>query len=159
MNAPTIPKEVREQFEDYAYRHYEAARMSVALAGRTVKPKIERADYFKKAPDGQSYINTMASALWVGWKLCLDASAPWLERANLWTAWAQAQDRVQATLPADYAVSLHMEKEGFYVGLTGPDGEMVEYDDPDNIEEVGSMVRIVDAALAAAIAHHSMSLN
>jgi hypothetical protein len=37
-----IPKEVRDQFEDYAWRQYESARMSQALQGAKVHAKLER---------------------------------------------------------------------------------------------------------------------
>ena len=147
-----IPKEVRAQFEDYAYRNYQAARVALALRGTTVKPLIEKKEFCKRDKDGD-YVNQGASALWIGWKLCLEASAPWLERASLWLNWAESQDRVLANIPAGYSLSLVMEKEGFWISLTDPIDLYVEYEEPENTEEVGSLVKIIDNALAAAIAH------
>lgn len=147
-----IPKEIRDQFEDYAYRNYEAARMAMALMGTTVRPLANKEDFCKRDKKGD-YLNQAASALWLGWKLCLDASAPWIELATLWTAWAESQDRVLAQIPAGYALSLVMEKDGFWISLVDPMNHPVEYEEPEDIEAVGSMVKIIDSALSAAVQH------
>jgi hypothetical protein len=153
-----IPPEVREQFEDYAYRNYEAARMALALTGKRVKAKMDRPDYLKRDAAG-AYENAAVALTFVGWKLCLDAQAEWLSAATLWKQWADVQDRVLAQIPLAYTIALCMEKEGFYVGLSDPQGEAIEYDDPADLDEVGSFVKIIDAALAAAVDHYKRSLN
>lgn len=166
MTDPTkIPKAIREQFEVYAYRHYEASRMSAALQGEKVRAKLTREDFL--AMEGGNYTNASTSMLWLGWKLCLDAQAPILEAANMWRQWAEQQERIAEQMPDGYTIMLCMERSpetdphasGNWVDLVDDTGEQVEYADPEDLDSPGSIFRIIDAALAAAKAHAALKLN
>jgi len=156
----TYPKAVIDQFEDFSYKQYETSRVMTAMTngGERVQAKLSRDELFARAVDG-SYRVASTTLMWLGWKLCLEAQAPTLEAATRWKQWADVQDRVDEQIPDGYTVSLCMEKAGFYIGLTGPKDEVVEYEDPADLESPMSMVRIVDAALAAAKADNAKNLN
>lgn len=156
----TYPQAVVDQFEDFAYKQYETSRVMTAMTnnGERVQAKLSRKDFTERAADG-SYKLASTSLMWLGWKLCLEAQAPILESASRWSQWAECQDRVDEQIPTGYTVALCMEKDGFYVGLTGPDDETVEYEDPADLNSPMSVVRIVDSALAAAKADHAKTLN
>lgn len=178
----TIPKEVRDQFEDFAYRNYEAARMSAALQGATVRAKMTREQYLKRDAKDE-YENAAVALTFLGWKLAIEALLPTIEAAHLWVAWANINDRIAAELPEHYTVVLGLEREepeknsGFYIELMHfpPDevthselsgtttikhaSESVEYPNPVDMDSPGLLQRTLESALEAAKAHHAKGLN
>ena len=165
------PKLVVDQFEDYAYRHYKAARMSQALLGIKLVAELSRDQYLER--EGDSYKNASTSVLWTGWKLCLDSQAPMLEAANLWRQWAEIQERAARELPEHYEIQWSIDKEREGVDGSGlvsmqvvhwPDGvyiedaECIEFPDPEDQTTPGLFVRMFDSALQAAKDHHAMGM-
>lgn len=168
-----IPPQVREQFEDFAYRHYQTARMSIlfasgreALAEEDRDEALPRHEYTATDIKG-SYKREVLNLLWVGWKLCLDAQAPTLEAANLWRLWAETQETAAETLPVDYEIewlldSKHSSEAGaglVKVCVYDPDGCTLEFADPDDLDSPGLFARIVGKALEAAKADNATRLN
>lgn len=162
----TIPKPIVDQFEAYAYKHYESARMSAMLQGAKAKALLTPKQYFARDAKGE-YVNSGASMLWLGWRMCLDAMAPTLEAATLWTRWGDIQDRAAAELPKGYEItwsisSAQAEHEGaglVEMGVLDPDCNDVQHQDPADMESPGLFVRMFECALQAAKEDHARGLN
>lgn len=178
-----IPKVVRDQFEDYAYRNYEASRLAAALASRDkMRAKFTREEYTKRDAKDE-YENPAVAVMFIGWKLCLDALTPTLEAAQNWALWVGIQERVAQELPEHYTIVMGLEKEdpannsGFYIELLNipPDSishsevsgtltlklpsTSIDYPDPVDMVSPGLFARTVESALEAAKAHHAKGLN
>lgn len=181
MSAENIPKIVRDQFEDYAYKQYQTSRMATllkngreALTPADQESPVPRHEYFATGLNG-AYKREAVALMWVGWKLCLDAQAPHLEAASLWVSWVDAQDRAAEELPDGYEIhwsidKLEADKEGSgLVSMSlvkwplqwthGCDVDYIEFGDPADMDSPGMFVRMFESALQAAKDHHAKGLN
>ena len=168
---------IREQFEDYAYRQYEASRMAVMLTNgpEAMTPEdkakaIPKHEYCAVNLDG-TYKREALTLMWVGWKLCLDAQMPLIQMADLWRQWVEIQDRIARELPYGYEIRMALDKFDPEVDGSGlmvvdcitwddqNNGHVIPHDDPVDLESPALFVRIFEAALRAAQEHHAKGLN
>lgn len=156
------PKIVRDQFEAVLYDNYNRSVTAQMLQSKEPGKPKDKATWFKRDANGD-YEDLSVAAMWLAWKLAMQANGATFGQAGLWSAFAAVQDRIDAELPQGYTIALAWEKHdgqpGNYVLLEDADGNEVDYPDVPNPEAQGSFMRIILSALEAAKADHARRLN